>query len=57
VDPITKKEMRKWCREHSPQMSNAYDCFPVSMPCLHRHQELSDGPYHVCKDCGMEVPQ
>lgn len=26
------------------------------MPCLHQHQELSDGPYRVCKDCGVELP-
>jgi hypothetical protein len=26
-------------------------------PCLHQHQKLMDGPYHVCKDCGVEFPQ
>jgi len=31
VAAITRNELKKWCRNHSPQMSNAYDCFPVSL--------------------------
>lgn len=42
-------------QENAEQNQTAHNS--KSMPCLHRHQDLSDGPYHVCKDCGMEVPQ
>jgi len=28
-----------------------------STPCNHQHQELTDGPYHICRNCGAELPQ